>query len=121
MIKHQAAHPISGKRSDANKPPDLSEGFSLHPLVTPIPSPHATRTRAQLLASRGLIRTSKANVQGEEMAALTLSEGERSLSLPRSLSLSEISFLMVWNETHYSQLTCHEPTVLAGLPIIIHL
>lgn len=54
----------------------------------------------------------------QERAGLTFSEGEQRLSL--SLSFSQISFLMVWNETHYSQLTCSEPTVLAGLPIIIH-
>lgn len=43
-----------------------------------------------------------------------------SSALSESTFFVEISFLTVWNETHYYQLTCCEPKSLAELSIIIH-
>lgn len=46
-------------------------------------------------------------------------QGHLQLSV-RALFFVEKSFLTVWNETHYYQLTCCEPISLAELSIIIH-
>lgn len=111
---------ISGKRSEAKKTPDPS-GFCPHHLITSYPVPNrdpGPEPNMRGKISPGALRACR--VFPHIPVLLSFLSPFPSFSLFPSLSFSEISFLMVWNETHYSQLTCCEPTVLAGLPIIIH-
>lgn len=75
----------------------------------------AKSNRGQLSATE--TRTLMSSVCYCEYEAL---EARTSSALSESTFFVEISFLTVWNETHYYQLTCCEPISLAELSIIIH-